>query len=158
MNAPLRFDLIKMDGAARLGRGNVCEAGRCAPYFDKRDLFGLIGLKDAPPAPPKRLAPLVAAVPVIGSSPSSGFSIGLAGTLGILLGDPADTTISTATGSLWVTTKKQLIVQLNGTVMIPGNAWELLSDFRYLIYNQDTYGLGTGKPPMAGKPLPSSAP
>lgn len=133
--------------AAHLGRGNVCQAGRCVPYYDRRDLFGVFGLKDSPPEPPRRGAPLIAAVPVIGSSPSSGFSFGLAGTIGVLLGDPADTTISSATASLWYTTKNQLIVQVNGTVMIPGNAWELLSDWRLLIFNQDTYGLGTGPPP-----------
>ncbi len=134
--------------AARLGRGNVCEAGRCAPYYDKRDLFGLVGLKDAPPRAPEPFKPLLAGIPVIGSSPSTGFSFGVAGTLGILLGDPGDTTISSAQGSLWYTTKDQLILQIAATAMLPGNQWELLSDWRYLVFSQDTYGLGTGPTPL----------
>jgi hypothetical protein len=134
--------------AERLGRGNVCEKGRCVPYYDRRDLFGLVGLKDSPPTAPRPFAPLVAGVPVIGSSPSTGFSLGVAGTLGILLGDASDTTISSANGSLWYTTKNQVIVQVSATAMTPGNVWELLSDWRFLLFNQDTYGLGTGKPPI----------
>ena len=135
--------------AARLGRGNVCEAGRCTPYYDTRDLFGVIGLKSSPPKAPEPWKPLIAGIPVVGSSPSTGFSFGLAGTLGILLGDPGDTTISSAQGSLWYTTKNQLIVQIAATAMLPGNEWELLSDWRYLVFSQDTYGLGTGTTPIS---------
>ena len=118
-------------------------------YWDKRDLFGVIGLKNAPPKAPETFKPVFAVIPVIGSSPSTGFSFGLASTLGILLGDPADTTISSATGSLWYTTKNQLILQIAATAMLPGNQWELLSDWRYMIFSQDTYGLGTGKNPLS---------
>ncbi len=134
--------------ATRLGRGNVCDDGRCAPYYDRRDLFGLLGRKDAPPRAPEPFQPLVVGVPVIGSSPSTGLSLGVAGTLGMLLGDPRDTTISSAQGSLWYTTKNQLIVQIAATAMLPGNEWELLSDWRYLVFSQDTYGLGTGPTPL----------
>ncbi len=135
--------------ATRLGRGNVCDDGRCAPYYDRRDLFGLLGRKDAPPRAPEPFQPLVVGVPVIGSSPSTGLSLGVAGTLGMLLGDPRDTTISSAQGSLWYTTKNQVIVQVAATAMLPGNDWELLSDWRYLVFSQDTYGLGTGATPLA---------
>ncbi len=135
--------------AARLGRGQVCEAGRCVPYYDRRDLFGVVGLRKSPATAPRRYAPLIAAVPVIGSSPATGFSFGVAGTVGILLGDPADTTISSATSALWYTTNNQLTVTLAATVMAPGNTWELLSDWRFLLFNQDTYGLGTGPTPIS---------
>ena len=134
---------------ARLGRGWICAAGGCAQYFDRRDLYGVVGLKTGAPRAPEPLVPLVAAVPVLGYSPASGVQFGFAGTIGILLGDPEDTTISSATGSLLGTSKNQLILQVAGTAMTPGNGWELLSDFRYLEYNQDTYGLGTSGTPLA---------
>jgi hypothetical protein len=135
------------DCAVRLGRGNVCTSGRCAPYFDRRDLYGVFGLRNAAPATPQRLEPLIAAVPAIGYSPSSGLLFGLAGTMGVLLGEPEDTTMSNATGTLLYTSKNQLIVQVAATTMTAGNDWELLSDWRYLLFNQDTYGLGTGESP-----------
>jgi hypothetical protein len=136
--------------AARLGRGYVCAEGRCTAYFDLRDLYSVFGLrKAAPGAPPRPLVPLVAAIPAIGYTPASGLQLGVAGTMGMLLGDPGDTTISSATGSLLVTTKKQLMLQVAATAMLPGNAWELLSDWRFLVYNQNTFGLGTGTSPLA---------
>lgn len=134
---------------ARRGRGYVCVAGQCARYFDGRDLYGALGLKAGAPRAPEPLVPLIAAVPVVGYSPASGVQFGVAGTVGMLLGDADDTTISSATGSLLATSKEQLILQVAGTTMTPGNGWELVSDFRYLEYNQETYGLGTGGSPLS---------
>jgi Omp85 superfamily domain len=134
--------------AARLGRGHVCVEGQCVRYRDRRDVYDVLGLRKSAPAAPERLVPLVAAVPAFGYSPSSGLALGLAGTVGMLLGDPEDTTMSGATGSLLVTTKRQLILQISATTMLAANAWELLSDWRYLVYNQATYGLGTGGTPL----------
>ncbi len=135
--------------AARLGRGHVCADGRCTDYYDVRDLYSVIGLRKSPPAAPRPFAPLVAAIPVIGYSPASGLQVGFAGTVGMLLGDAADTTISSATGSLLVTTEQQVMLQVSATAMTSGNAWELLSDWRFLLYNQNTFGLGTGTSPLA---------
>ncbi|MGC3999294.1 MAG: hypothetical protein QM767_18385 [Anaeromyxobacter sp.] len=134
--------------AASLGQGNVCIDGRCQPYADRRDIFNVLGLKQGAPQAPETLVPLVAGVPAIGYSPSSGVLFGLAGTAGMLLGDGRDTTISSATATLLYTTKNQVIVQLAATALLPGNTWELLADWRYLIFNQDTYGLGTSSTPL----------
>ena len=46
-------------------------------------------------------------------------------------------------------TMAQLTVQVATTVMSPGNQWELQGDWRFLLFNQKTYGLGTG--PVAVK-------
>jgi hypothetical protein len=136
--------------AERLGRGHVCAAGRCVDYYDGRDLYSLLGLRrGARRIPPARWVPLVAAVPVVGYSPASSFMLGLAGNVGMLLGDAEDTTMSSATGSALVTTRSQLILSVSGTALTAGNRWELLSDFRFLVFNQDTYGLGTGTTPLA---------
>jgi hypothetical protein len=123
-------------------------AGQCVPYRDRRDVYDVVGLRQSVPAAPTPLVPLVAAVPAIGYSPSSGLALGLAGTVGMLLGDPEDTTMSSATGSLLLTTKRQLILQVSATTMLASNAWELLSDWRLLVYNQATYGLGTSGTPL----------
>ncbi|WP_248354604.1 BamA/TamA family outer membrane protein [Anaeromyxobacter oryzae] len=135
--------------AARLGHGNVCVAGRCTEYFDRRDAYGLLGLRTTAAPTPQRLVPFVAAVPAIGYSPSSGLLLGFAGTMGMLLGEPEDTTISNATGTLLYTTKNQLIVSVAATAMTAGNEWEILGDWRLLLFNQDTYGLGASSSPLA---------
>jgi hypothetical protein len=135
--------------ALRLGRGHVCEAGRCKRYFDRQDMFGALGMRQGAPPTPQPYQPLVAAIPVIGYSPSSGLLFGLAGQMGMVLGDPADTTISNATGILLYTTKSQFIAQIAATALTSGNRWELLSDWRFLLFNQNTYGLGTGTSPLS---------
>jgi hypothetical protein len=133
----------------RLGRGHVCEAGRCAEYVDRRDLLSMIGMGHAESPRARAFEPFLAAVPVVGYSPSSGVLLGLAGQLGIVLGDPKDTTISNATSTVLVTSKSQFIATLAATALTPRNEFELLSDFRFLVFNQDTFGLGTGTTPLA---------
>jgi hypothetical protein len=47
-----------------------------------------------------------------------------------------------------LTTNKQVVIQLGSTLMTAHNDWELEGDWRFLVYNQNTYGLGTGTPPV----------
>jgi len=70
------------------------------------------------------------------------------GTLGMYLGKPEDTTMSSATALALITSNKQLVLQLTSTLMTSRNDWQLQGDWRFLLYNQDTYGLGTGTPPV----------
>jgi hypothetical protein len=133
----------------RLGRGHVCEAGRCAEYVDRRDLLSMLGMSHAESPTTRAFEPYLAAVPVVGYSPSSGVLLGLAGQLGIVLGDPKDTTISNATSTVLITSKSQFIATLAATALTPRNEFELLSDFRFLVFNQDTFGLGTGTTALA---------
>ncbi len=135
--------------AEQHGYGSVCEESRCADYVDRTDLFNLLGLTDKKQPPPAAWKLYPAIIPAVGYNPALGFLVGAVGTFGMYLGKPDVTTISSATALALVTTEKQLVLQLNSTLMTAGNDWELQGDWRFLLYNQDTYGLGTGIPPVS---------
>ncbi len=135
--------------AAREGYGSVCVVGTCEPYGDTRDLFDLFRAKpkDKVAPEPWKLYPSI--IPAVGYNPALGFLIGLVSKAGMYLGDPDDTTISSASLLVLLTTNQQLVLQLGTTVMTARNAWELIGDWRFLLYNQETYGLGTSTPPVS---------
>jgi hypothetical protein len=139
---------VSRECVERLGRGNVCDAEQCQPYVDRSDLFDVLGLsaKEEPKPEPFKLYPAI--IPAIGYNPALGFLIGAVGTLGMYLGKPEETTMSSATALALITTNKQLVLQLTSTLMTSRNDWQLQGDWRFLLYNQDTYGLGTGTPPV----------
>ena len=130
--------------ASRLGYGQVCESGRCQPYVDRTDALGLIGLGSRDRAPPKPFQFLPALFPAIGYNPALGLLGGIYGSAGMYLGPLATTTVSNANLTALITTKSQIIFSLTSTIVTAGNQWELVGDWRYLIYNQPTFGLGTG--------------
>jgi hypothetical protein len=134
--------------AAENGRGSVCTRGRCEPYQDKTDLFTAIGLSEPSEAPPEPFKPLLSVLPVIGSNPTQGVLVGVAVILGIYLGNPKTTTISNVSGNVLYTTKNQFLSGINSVLMLENNEWQLQGDWRFLIFNQDTFGLGTGIPPI----------
>jgi len=132
--------------AERIGYGNVCADGLCAPYVDRvdiTDLFRSGPAKKQEPVP-FRLYPSI--IPAIGYNPALGFLIGVVSKAGIYLGDVSDTTISSASLLVLLTTNKQLVLQLGSTVQTSHNDWQFVGDWRFLLYNQDTYGLSTGTP------------
>ena len=135
---------------ARLeGYGNVCADGRCEPYLDRTDITNVFSgaHEKAPASQPFKLYPSI--IPAIGYNPALGFLIGVVGKFAMYLGDPAETTISNASVLVLLTSKSQLVLQLGSTVMTGGDEWELQGDWRLLLYNQDTFGLGTGTPLVA---------
>ena len=134
---------------ARFGNGSVCQSGRCTPYFDEIDLFEAVGLTEKKVEPPKAYEPLLAILPAFAYNPTVGFLFGAVGIFGIYLGDPATTTISSVQAMVLYTTKNQFITQISSTFLTEGNAWEFQGDWRFLIFNQDTFGLGTGHSPVS---------
>ena len=134
---------------ARSGSGSVCVSGACEPYRDETDLFIAVGLSEKKRAPPKAGEPLVAVLPAFAYNPTVGFLFGAVGLLGIYLGDPETTTISSLQAMVLYTTKNQFIVQLNSTFLTEGNTWQFQGDWRFMIFNQDTFGLGTGHTPVS---------
>ena len=132
--------------AERLGYGNVCVEGRCQSYLDRTDIMDLFrkGPAKKPEVEAFKLYPSI--IPAIGYNPALGFLIGIVSKAGLLLGDPADTTMSSASLLVLLTTNKQLVIQLGTTVLTSRNDWAFIGDWRFLLYNQDTYGLGTGTP------------
>ena len=131
------------------GRGSVCEEGHCQPYEDATDLFVAVGLSEASGAPPAPYKPLLTILPVVGSNPTQGVLAGVAVIVGIYLGDPKTTTISNVSANILYTTKNQFLSGINSVLMLEHNEWQLQGDWRFLIFNQDTFGLGTGETPIS---------
>jgi hypothetical protein len=128
--------------ALQLGYGNVCADGACGRYLDQTDLLEWIKLKKKRKTVEAwRLYPSI--IPAIGYTPQNGFVLGITTLAGIYLGDPETTTISSLALVAFVTTKSQLIVQSRNVAMLEENAWQLQGDYRLLLTNQSTYGLGS---------------
>jgi hypothetical protein len=112
------------------------------------DIFDVLrSLRHKPPKPPASAddykKPMIAAAPVLSYNPASGFGIGGAGNVAFYKGFPATTRISSAVGSLIITTKKQLLFNAKFDVSAPDNRWAFHGDNRLYATSQDTYGLGT---------------
>ncbi len=90
-------------------------------------------------------------LPVIGANPTSGFLFGLAPGAYWLMGDPSTTALSSALGTLIYTTNKQLLITAKANTFFEADKWNMLTDIRYFITSQPTYGLGTG--PQSSKPV-----
>jgi hypothetical protein len=135
--------------AARFGYGSVCRESRCQPYADTSDIMDLFKKDAKGPEQPEAWKLYPSIIPAIGYNPALGFLIGIVSKAGLYLGDPSDTTISNASLLVLLTTNKQLVIQLGTTVLTERNDWGFLGDWRFLLYNQQTYGLGTGTPLVA---------
>jgi outer membrane protein assembly factor BamA len=84
-------------------------------------------------------------VPIIGSNPATGFMIGAGGQYAFKR--PGDQTLySMLSGSAQFTTKNQQLFLLKNNVYTKNNRIFFTGDWRYLIYSQSTYGLGTNAP------------
>src|SRR5262249_44229417 len=133
----------------REGYGSVCVDGRCRDYRDRTDLFEIVGLKQKTEAPPEPFKLLPAVLPAVGYTPTTGLLVGVAGSLGVYLGDPQSTTISSVLATVLYTSNDQFLFQVASTLMTADNTWQLQGDWRFLLFNQDTYGLGTGHTPVS---------
>ncbi len=85
-------------------------------------------------------------VPVISSTPATGFQLGAAVQQAIYLSDPATTKISQASANVTFTSKDQFLVTVKSFYLTPRNEWLLQGDWRYYDYSQSTFGLGTNAP------------
>lgn len=83
-------------------------------------------------------------VPIIGSNPATGFMLGVGGQYAFKM--PGSTSYSLLAGSVQLTTKSQVIIQLKNNVYSRNNRFFYTGDWRYLIFSQSTYGLGTNSP------------
>jgi hypothetical protein len=134
---------------ARFGNGSVCTTGRCEPYRDETDLFIAVGLTEKQEARPKAFEPLLAVLPAFAYNPTVGFLFGGVGIFGMYLGDPDTTTISSMQAMVLYTTKNQFITQVSSTILTERNTWEFQGDWRFMIFNQETFGLGSGHSPVS---------
>jgi len=84
-------------------------------------------------------------IPIIGSNPATGFMFGLGGQYAFK--SPGDSTLySLLSGSMQFTTKKQALFLLKNNVYTKNNRIFFTGDWRFLIFSQSTYGLGTNSP------------
>jgi hypothetical protein len=83
-------------------------------------------------------------LPIVGSNPSTGFMVGIGGQYAFRM--PESTRYSLISGSVQYTTKNQFIFMLKNTVFSKSDKIFYSGDWRYLIFSQSTYGLGTNSP------------
>jgi outer membrane protein assembly factor BamA len=83
-------------------------------------------------------------LPVIGSNPATGFMLGVGGQYAFKM--PQSTQYSLIMGSIQYTTKNQFIFMLKNNIYTKFNKLFFSGDWRFLIFSQSTYGLGTNAP------------
>jgi hypothetical protein len=119
--------------------------------FKQEDVFSIFikkekrALRDsATKAPIILKKPYFATTPFVGYNPAYGFLIGIGTTMAIYLGDIETTPVSSLCAAINLTTAKQTIITLRSNIITRNSSYILRGDWRYLIFSQPTYGLGTG--------------
>lgn len=121
------------------------------PQKDLGDLVhGLFNKKDKPRKPPRKFMALV--LPNISSNPSNGFVLGVGGTFNWYMGPHELTLVSAAPFNVALTSRKQLISFVKPNIYTKNNTWFLQGDWRFYLYSQPTYGLGTNAPDSGNLP------
>jgi len=83
-------------------------------------------------------------LPTIGLNPATGFMVGIGGQYAFKVS--GSTLYSVWSGSTQFTTKSQIIFSLKNNIYTKNNHFLLSGDWRFQIFSQDTYGLGTNSP------------
>jgi outer membrane protein assembly factor BamA len=83
-------------------------------------------------------------LPIIGSNPATGFMLGVGGQYAFMV--PGSTLYSAFMGSVQVTTKSQFLFLLKNNIYTKNNRYFFSGDWRFQIFSQDTWGLGTNSP------------
>lgn len=81
-------------------------------------------------------------IPIIGSQPATGFSYGFV-TQYTFKGKKIDDKYSSINLGTTLTEKKQLLINFKNSVMLNNNKMFLSGDWRFYIFSQPNYGLGT---------------
>jgi len=83
-------------------------------------------------------------IPIIGSNPATGFVLGLGGQYAFKV--PQSDRYSALVGSAQFTTKGQFLFLLKNNIFTKSNRIFFTGDWRFLVFSQSTYGLGTNAP------------
>ena len=111
----------------------------------ERDIPDLIrGALNKPPKVKSDGAGSLMLLPIIGLNPAIGFMVGVGGQYAFKMYE--DSNYSLISGSVQYTTKDQLLLLLKNNIYTRDNNIFFTGDWRYLIYSQSTYGLGTTSP------------
>ncbi len=90
-------------------------------------------------------------LPAIAVTPTTGLMLGIAPGAYWTMGDRNTTSPSSALGTVIFTEKKQVLITAKAVTFFNEDKWNMLTDLRYFINSQPTYGLGTG--PQSAKPV-----
>jgi hypothetical protein len=123
---------------------------KTAKNCEQQAIGDLLRKKDKAPKPPKKLSALV--LPNISSNPTNGFILGVGGAFGWYMGSKETTKVSSAPFTAAVTSKQQLITFVKPNIYTKDNQFYLQGDYRFYIYSQPTYGLGTNAPDTLSVP------
>ena len=88
--------------------------------------------------------PYFATTPFVGYNPAYGFLIGIGTTMAIHLGEIETTPVSSICAAINLTTAEQTIITVRSNIVTEDSRYILRGDWRYLVFSQPTYGLGTG--------------
>jgi hypothetical protein len=127
------------------------------PTLDAGDLWHVLrhGRADPLAGDPGATAPTPArdhffvVAPTIGSKPSTGLSAGLNSNLAFFSGDEKTTHISSISGGLRVSQKKQVLSGVRMNMFTADDRWFIQGDNRLSWTSQNTYGLGADTLPTA---------
>ena len=117
---------------------------------EQQAIGDLFRKKNKAPKPPKKMSALV--LPNISSNPTNGFMLGIGGALGWYMGPQENTKVSSANFTAAVTSRDQLLTFIKPNIYTRNNDFFLQGDWRFYIYSQPTYGLGTNAPDTLNVP------
>ncbi len=111
----------------------------------QRDLSDAIrAAMHKPPKVKSEKASSLIAFPIIGSNPATGFMFGLGGQYAFKMQESS--LYSMVSGSLQFTTKSQFLAIFKNNIYTKKEKIFFTGDWRYQIFSQSTYGLGTNAP------------
>jgi outer membrane protein assembly factor BamA len=111
----------------------------------EKDLTDVIrGALNKPPKIKSQDAGSLMLLPIFGSNPATGFMVGVGGQYAFKI--TSFSKYSLIAGSVQYTTKNQFIFMLKNNIYTGDNRIFFSGDWRYLVFSQSTYGLGTTSP------------
>ena len=102
-------------------------------------------LRAGPPHPksqPKVGKPQYSVVPAIGYTLSTGLAAIISGNMAFYMANPDSTNMSSVLASVVITQKKQMTIPIIANIWTRNNRYNIVTDWRFFSYPQDTYGLG----------------
>lgn len=93
---------------------------------------------------------LISVVPAVGYTLQTGFAGILSGNLGFYTSNDSDSKISSITTSFTYSEYNQVIVPLQTDIWTKGNKYNIITDWRYMAYPSETFGLGGHTDPTDG--------
>lgn len=93
-----------------------------------------------------------AVFPAVGYTPATSIAVVLAANAVFYKGDRNTTYASVISTSAFYTVNKQFVIPVRTNIWLKNNSWNLVGDWRYMRYPQNTYGLG-GRTPITNENL-----